>query len=451
MKVLIIGAGEVGSHLSALLSDQGHDVTVVDTQEQKVNRIDEEMNVRVIHGSGSSAETLKKANVSNCAFFLALTSDDETNLISCSLAKAMGAQTTLCRIHDQTFSDTSYLNYQMHFGIDHLINPEGLCAVELAKSIRSPGRVAVENFARGQIEVQQILISEKSSLIGKSLKDLSLGNKVKIGLIQRGETFDVPTANTMLASEDLVTVFGTPDRVFELRSRLEPDRINQHVRIVLFGGGETARALLRLLSNPRFHVRVIENDAQQCRYLAEKFPAATIIHGDGTSLRLMEEEEIGHADYFIACTKDDENNIVTGLQASKLGARHVQAVINKSDYDEVLDNLKAALGVETIISPRTVTANEVLHLISTTAYIELGELRQKQVKVLEFRIREKSPITGKTLREIKFPQHCVMAALQHRYEARVPSADDCIEPGDRIVMITHEENIPELVALMNPN
>ncbi len=223
------------------------------------------------------------------------------------------------------------------------------------------------------------------------------------------------------------------------------------MRVVIFGGGETAVALLRLLQNPRFKVRVIERDPDKCRRLAERFPQATFINGDGTSLRLLEEEQVGGADYFVASTGDDERNIMTSVQAAKLGARHVQTVINKSDYEEILHNLRAALGIETLVAPRVVTANEVLRYLSDAPYIELFAFPNQRARILEMQVAPASPCSGKALREIAWPKHAVAVALLHKFQAKVPGADDRILAGDRLIVITREENIPDLLRLLHPS
>lgn len=448
MKLVVVGAGEVGSYLSAQLSERGHDVTVIDTNPATCQRLDEQHNVRVVLGNGSSAAVLKQAEVPDCAFFMAMTSDDKTNLIASSLAKSIGAKTVLTRIHDSTFADTSHFNYREHFGIDILLNPEMLSAVELAKSIRNPARVAVENFARGQIEAQRFEVDPKSKYAGRSLRDVKLPPQVKIGYITRGDDQDVPTADTVLQPGDMLTVFGSSEELYALRSKIDPDSTGHFRNIAIFGGSEVAVALLRLLNNTRFKVRVIEKNTAKAEDLAARFPKATLIHGDGTALRLMEEEQIGSVDYFIASTSDDERNILTATQASKLGAKHVQTVITKSDYEDILLNMKSALGIETIVSPRVVTAKEVIRYLSREPYIELFNFPQHSGRILEIRVAPGSDAAGKALREIKWPAHCVVVALLSKHQAKVPGADDKILADDRVVVITREENIRDLLRLL---
>ncbi|MGJ3243096.1 MAG: Trk system potassium transporter TrkA [Opitutales bacterium] len=446
MKIIIVGAGEVGYHLSEILSGRDYDVTVIESGDATAQRVDEELNVKVMPGNGSSASVLKQARVEDCDYFLAMTSDDKTNLVSCSLAKALSQKvTTVARIHDQTYADNSIVNYQLHFGIDYLLNPEGLCAVELAKIIRNPGRVAVENFARGQIEVQVVAVSAKSKLVGKSLQELRIDPRLRIGYIQRGDSFELATADARIQAEDQVTLFGPPETLFEARAQFDPGSRPESVRVVIFGGTETAIALIRLLANPRFKIRLIEKEMTTCRQFAERFPNVTVIQGDGTSLRLLEEEQIGSADYFVACTKDDENNIMTSLQASKLGARHVQLMINRGDYQTVLNQLKSTLGVETVVSPRLATANEVVRSLSGETYVELASLAGGQARILEIRVSHNSTAIGRKIRDVKLPRGAVIVALLHKFQAKVPGADDTILAGDRLVTISPEDQTHELL------
>ncbi|MBL4576693.1 MAG: Trk system potassium transporter TrkA, partial [Opitutaceae bacterium] len=425
MKIIIIGAGEVGSFLCEILSRRSHDVTLIERSESKTIRMDEEFDVKVIHGNGSSARTLITAGVQKCDHFLAMTSDDETNIVSCSLAKILGAKNTFCRIHDQTFRDNSIINYQSHFGINHLLSPERLASVEIAKRIRNPERVAVEDFSRGTIEVQLVEVQAGSKVVGKPLSELKLNNQMRVGLIQRGEQISVATAETILQPGGHVTIFGSPEKLFEAKSIFDPKSTTSTIqRVVIFGGGETGVSLIRLLSNPRFKIRIIEDDLERSRALAEKFPHITVIHGEGTSLRLFEEEQIGEADFFVASTKDDENNIMTCLQASKLGTKHVILLSNRADYLDVIERFHETLGIEMAVSPRVATANEILRYLSDENFIELATLPFNAGRILEVKVAENSQCVGQTFREISWPKECVIVALLHKFEARTPGAND---------------------------
>lgn len=448
MKVVVVGAGEVGNYLCETLSERGYDVTIIERSSEKATEVDNAFDVRVLTGNGASAEMLNKANVSDCDYFLAMTSDDSVNLVACSLAKALGARSILARIHDQTYSDHTRINYQHHFGIDYLLNPEALCAVQIAKSIRNPGRVAVENFARGQIEVQQIVVSEKSRFAGKTLMDIRLDARVQVGYLQRGDLLEVPTGTTQIMAGDRITLVGNPDPMLEVKPLFDPNSAVDHAKVTLFGASETALVLIRLLQNPRFQIRIIEEDETICQQIAERYPRVTVIHGSATSLRLMEEEQVGESDYFVACTKRDEDNIMTCLQASKLGVKHVQLVINKPDYESVLDTMSLTLGVQQAVAPRVVTVDEIRRITSEEPYIDLAALPGNTARIIEVRVSHHSPCVGQEIKDIKWPPGVRIAALLQKFEARIAMATDRIMAGDRVVAIVKSDQIEKLVKAL---
>lgn len=446
MKIVIVGAGEVGSHLCEILSRAFHDVVMIEKNETVANRLAEYLDVRVIRENGSSASALITAGVATCDHFLAVTSDDETNIVSSSLAKALGAKNTYTRVHDETYRESSVINYQSHFGIDHLLNPERLAAVELAKAIRSPGRVAVEDFGRGQIEVQLVKVQPRARVIGRSLADIHFRGRLRVGLVQRNSEVEIATGKTILREGDLVTLFGPPDAIFEAKPLFDPEiESEEPIRVVLLGGGEISISLVRLLSNRRFKIRIIEREYEQCRFLAGRFPQVTVVHGEGTSLRLLEEEQVGEADYFVACTKDDEDNVMTCLQASKLGTAHALLAINRADYIEVLNRLKGTLGLELAVSPRMATANEVLRYISTEPYVILSRLPNDSGLIVETKVAPNSACDGKSVKEISWPKDFVIVAHLHKFQAQTPTAEDVIFAGDRLVAIVRPQCLDEFV------
>ncbi|GAB4270082.1 MAG: Trk system potassium transporter TrkA [Opitutales bacterium] len=447
MKALIIGAGEVGSFLSQTLSEDGHDVVVIEQDPILCQEINETQNVKTIEGNGSSAKTLAEADVANCDFVLAVTHDDRVNMMACSIAKVLGSKTTIARAHDQTYADTSFINYQLHFNIDYLISAEALCAIELAKLIRNPQRISVESFGRGDIEVQQVRVNASSRHVNMSLKDIRLDRDVRIAYIIRENKLTIPTADTVLEAEDLVTIVGTSKSLVHVKEEINPDTARKKVRIVIFSGTETAIALVRLLQSSHFKIRIIEKDPHLCERLAEQFPHVTIIHGDATSLRLLEEEQVEDCDFFVACSKDDEDNIMTALQAIHLGAKNTQLIINRPDYEHILNRLKKTVGLNLAISPRKAMGQEVLRYMSTKPYHELATLPDKTGKIIEIRVSGTSPCINKQIRELPLPTATVIVALFHKFQTKVPGADDTILAGDRLVIVTRREKIEELVNL----
>ena len=446
MKIIVAGAGDVGHYLCQVLSEDGHAVTLIESEDSTADEVEERLDVRVVRGNGASALCLSKAGVGSCDFFMAMTAHDQLNIVACSLAASLGAGTTVARVHDQVYADSSTVNYQKHFNIGVLINPEALTAVELAKHVRNPERMAFEDFARGAIELQEMEISPDAKAAGVALKDLSLDPGIRIGYVERGGELIVPRADTVLRAGDKATVIGTPETLLKCRKIFSSISPNSR-RIVIYGATETAVSVIRRLSDRRFKIRVIEPDMGKCRDLAEAFPNVTVINGSATSLRLLEEEQIGDADYFMACTKDDEENVMTCLQAKKLGVAHVELVINKPDYEQVLQNISGFLNFESIVSPRRVTVSEIKKLVTDKDYSVIGSLRGGSIEFVELKVGANSPAAGRPLRDLRLPPACIIAAIVNGTGSKVPGASDSVSAGDRLIVILEKRMAPEVVEM----
>ena len=448
MKIVIVGAGEVGSHLSETLSLDDHDVTVIERDSERAQIIHEQLDVRVINENGSSARTLRRAGVEKCDFFLAMTSRDETNLVSSSLAKALGARTTFARVHDATFRDNSVINHQRHFGIDHLVNPEALAAVELAKHIRNPGRVAVEDFGRGKIEVQSIEIQEGAKIVGIPLLEMKLPGDLRIGLIQRGKTSTVANAQSVLQEGDIVTLFGHPDSLFEAKPLFDPDsQLSKKIGITLLSGSEISISLVRLLSNPRFKIRVIEKDLELCRSLAESLPNVTFVHGEGTSLRCPRggrDRECRLLHRLLQGRRRQHHDLLAGAQARRPAyhAGHQSGRLHRG-----FGQVELFTRLELAVSPRIATANEVLRYIGKKSFIELEEGDKCSTCIIELDIGPKSTVSGKRIREVKWPDGCVIVGQESNFIPRMPTGDDILQAGDSIIAIISKEKLKELLKL----
>lgn len=448
MKIVITGLGEVGRSLCESLSQKDYNVTAIEQNAQLAQEIDEDIDAKIITGDGASASILKEAHIQDADYFLAMTSDDNANLISCTLAKALGANITIARIHNNTYANNSILNYQLHFNIDLFVNPEALSAAELAGQIRNPSRLAVEKLSQGEIELQQITIQEKSRLASKPFESVEWNEDVHPALITYDNRTQIPQADTILTPGSRLTLIGKCDAISKTRERLDPESQKETKSVVIFGSSEVAMSLVRFLRHPRFKIRLIERDEQLCRSLAEQFPYITIIEGSATSLRIMEEEKIGEADYFVACTRNDEVNVMTCLQAKQLGAKSVQLVSNKSDYEETLGVFRNTLDIALSVAPWRATVEEVMHHISPDSYHVLASLPKDKLKIIEVRITEKSPTCGKCIKDIPLPQSTAIAAILHKFKAKLPEPEDVLLAGDKIIFITEAIHLKSLIALV---
>ena len=446
MNICIVGAGAVGSFLCERFS-QTHDITVIEKNPYVAQSIDDLYDIRVICAHGCSAKTLIDAGVQRCDFFIAMTSDDRDNILSCSIAKALGAKMTIARASDKTYTDNSLINYQSHFGIDRFINPEALCAIELAKIIRNPGRVEVERFSNGIIEAQQVTVSASSSLLGRSLKEIRFNSQVRIGCIYRGDHYEFATSNLQFMVGDLVTIVGPTALVNAERKRLAPECYKSAINVTLFGGTETAIALIKALLPGNFDLKVIEQDIATCKLLESQFPQITVIHGSATSIELQKEEQIGNVDYFVACTDCDEDNIMSSLQASYLGAKTIMFIINKGDYDRMLEDIGYKLNIQKFVSPRVATYQELEHYLSNEKCWEIASFNDHSGHFVELEVSANSPCVGKKISEISWPPGTVAVALSHNFQTKVPEANDIISAEDHMILVAPIDKQPQIEAL----
>ena len=251
----------------------------------------------------------------------------------------------------------------------------------------------------------------------------------------------------MLPDDNLILV-GPTDVLYNIKDKFNPEPYKHTKRVTILGASETGIVLSRILNNSRFKVRFIEKSAKLCEALANEFPDASVIKGDGTSLKLLEEEQIGNSDYFVACTKDDEDNIMTCVQAKRLGVKHAQLVINKPDYEPVINEIKSTLGIEVAVSPRNATVRELLRYISVEKYTELATLPGEEAKIIEVLIPNDFRHTNRKIKEIPWPKRCTIIGLLHKFRASVPTPEDVVLPGDRIVTIIMNDKINDLLNLL---
>lgn len=440
MRIIVAGSGDVGSYLCKVLSEARYDVTLIEAMEEIAQEMENSLDVRVIVGNAASAKCLQKAGVADCDYFMSMTSDDQSNILACSIAKQMGAKHSIARVHDTVYTDSSIVDYKEYFKIDYLLNPEALSAVELAKLIRNPERVAVETFARGKIEVQQLQVSENSRLANKPLKNLDLPKDLRIGYVGDKTSANVAGPDTVLKGGDIVTLFGSTESLYNYRKLFNREFIGDIVDVAIYGATETAISIIKLLGANRFKIRLIDPSLKKCKIFAEEFPSITVINGSATSLQLLEEEQIGSSDYFISCTKKDEDNIMTSLQAKKLGVEHVCLVINKPDYEELLGNMSAFLNLELSVSPRKATANVILDIIRLNAGEKIVYSSNNSIEIMELKVAENAEVVSKSLREAGLPRGCVVAALVRGSDAKVPQADDVINAHDSVILIVSKDN-----------
>ena len=436
MKIVVLGAGTVGTWIADLLCKHRHSVTVVDVDPDHTKRINEELDVRALNGQAAHASVLFQADILGADLCLAVTGNDEVNLVAASMAKGMGARRSIARVFAPVFRDLSTFDYQRHFGIDRLLSLEHLSATELARNIRHPEALTVESFARGVLEVQEMIVVEPTSVLEQPLKHLRLPKGVRIASICREGQIWIAGAEDQVQLNDRITVVGSREHVDQVRDMFRSS-LGPRKRVVIAGGGETGHHLARMLPNDRFAVMLMEQSRQRCQVLANNLPHVTVVQADATRRTVLEEERVGNADVFVACTGEDENNIMAGVEAREIGASEIMAIVGRPDYADIVGRL----GINVAVSPRDVMAKQVLSFLQSGPVVARMPLPGGDISVYEIEVAADSPATNHVLASLPLPDQCLIAAVMRAEYAMVPGADDSLHAGDTVIALIADDQL----------
>ena len=446
MKILVLGGGIIGSSVAEILCEQRHKVTIVEKNPDIASQIDSEMDVNVVVGSASESSTLFQAGVSSADLCLALTGNVECNMVAASMAKEMGAIRVAARVYGKIFRDLSTFDYQNHFRIDRILSSEHLTAMEFARRIRDSSSVTIEYFARGQLEMQDVIIMRPSQATGRKLHELHLPAEVRIGSIFRDGRTTIPTAGNTVEVGDRVTLLGDADRLEEVKKMFYIQSFKKQ-KVIIAGGGETGQILARVLSNRRYAVTIMDADRSRCENLASQDEELTIVHANALRRSDLEKESVGNADIFIACTGNDEDNIMACVEAEALGAKKRMAVVTRSDYANVIGRL----GIDEVVSPRTVMAKQVIGLLNTGPIVFRNmSLLSGGIEILELEVMRDSPVTKGSLLEVALPTNTLLAAVLREGYIYLPNAKSILKQGDTVVALAHADAIPSLLTAFSP-
>lgn len=434
MNIVIVGAGEIGRHLAIDLSRRGHHISVIESNGKIAAELEREIEAKVVVGDGTSINNLAEAGIGDCELFLALTSENTVNLMSASIVKSMGVEQVISRVHPGLQREEWLFDFRGHFSIDHIFSSERLSAIELAKFIRNPDSLAVEEIARGKIELQQVKVSPKSEVLGKPLREVKFPGRTRIALVNRDGKHEVPNAETILEAGDILTIFGGPRKLRTLVEMLHQEaHAKEGPRVVIFGGGEYGFALAQMLESWNCRVRIFEKDVNLARDLTDRLANTTVINADATSVAELEEEQVGDADFFVATSSSDEDNVMTCLQANNLGIANCLTLIHRADYAKAISTSGKHFGVMAAISPREASRKEISRFITAEKFHVVRKLGHAMV--IETQVNSGAKADGKTVGEIKWPAGCVLVGLLKGLQAIVPTADDVLAKGDQVFAV----------------
>ena len=448
MRILIVGDGKVGHTLAEELLREGHDITIIDQNDEVIKKTEDKLDVICVHGNGANASTLMEAEVERADILIAATASDEINMLCCLIGKHLGAKFAIARIRDPEYNE-SLTVLQQELGIDMTINPERATAQEISRMLRYPFANNIEPFAKGRVELVEFLAKEGDIIVGKPLKELTARHsdlpKVLYCAVEREGEVVIPGGDFTITPGDRVHVAA--DMVTITQFFRQIGRSAKPVKdVMILGGGRISYYLAKMVEKMGIRVAMFEINPEKAKVLSETLPHADIIEGDGTDQDLLEQENLAGMDAFIALSDRDEENLMTGLYAKTHGVQKVIVKTNRYAYKDVIANL----GLENQVSPRIITCNALLRYVRArvnargTTVQKLYRLVDGKAEALEFIAKKGDPYIGIPLKKLSVRKGALVAIILHRGKVIVPFGDDVIEAGDNVVIISTASGISDL-------
>ena len=435
MNIFIAGGGRVGFQLARLLSKENHDVTVIESDQNQVDHVDYSLDVSTVTGRAEDVLLLQGLGVGEADLFLAATGDDEINLISATTAKGLGAKKVVARVENRIYNESDIL-YETIMGIDYILSPQALTAREIVNYVQNPGMIAAESFGNGRIRMFQIQVTKAPHAAGQSLKDIDLPGGVLVGVISRAGEAQIPSGASQIQKDDIVTLLGQSESIESARKLFQGVELRND-KVVIMGGSRTGLQLAEILEKDGRSVKLFEWNMSRCNELASKLKKTKVVCRDATSRMSLEQEHVDDADIFIAATHDDERNIMASVLAKEVGARKGLAVVHQPDFVPLVRKL----GIDHAVTPRACIANRILKLTSQEHHQSIAMLEDGQVEILEFKFNPSSPLHGKPLADIKFPEQSLVASIVRNDEVIIPTGIDTLQADDTVIVITTGDSL----------
>jgi trk system potassium uptake protein TrkA len=442
MRVLIIGAGEVGSYLARFLASAHHQVTVIDCDAEKGLQLEEQVEVAVQVGSGANLDVLRSAGALETDLLLAMTSSDEVNVLSAQLGKHLGVKRAIVRIKSAELlaATQSYLREEM--GIDLIVNLPMRAAAQIT-SLISPGKAAgITDFGFGHIHCRTFEVLPDSQYSKRPIKDLHLSGAVIVAAVRDGDVV-VPSGGYQLAAGDRFFAVTKRDAVPLLQKGV--GETAEHVKqIFIVGGGRIGAAVARHFDNPRYRVKLFEINKAHAYLLKEKLKHVTVIERDGLDLGALEEEYIESADAFVAATGVDEKNLIAAVLAKEHGVPRTIAIVDKLQYARMGEKL----GLTGTLAPRLLAAEQILAFIQGGQVHRIALIEEGQAEVVEFHVGRTSSLIDRSLAELDLPTGVIIGAIVQGAKALIPTGKSIIRAGDAVIMCVLKERMPFVESLL---
>jgi trk system potassium uptake protein TrkA len=447
VKIVIVGAGEVGYHIASRLAFENKDVVVVDKDPTALRRVADDMDVQTVDGSGSSPAVLQEAGIREAEILLAVTDRDETNLVACLVANMLSPSTKkLARLRGADFDDYYEVFRDQAPHIETVINPEIEVVKTIIRLMQVPGAVDVGEFADARIKFVGVYLGPDSRLAGaqlSSLPDIIGDQRLLIAAVVRDEEVIIPRGNDHLLTGDLI-YFISEDQHLRATLSIFDKHVEPVKKVLVIGGGRIGYRLAVKLEELSIYCKIIEKNAERCAALAERLNKSVVLHGDGSDQNLLSEENVGDMDIVVTVTNDEEINILASLLSRRLGARKTITKISKFSYFPLM----TTIGIEQVVSPRLSAINTILQHIRRGKVLSAISLKGEQAEAMEVVALETSAIVDKPLRRVAFPKGAIVAGIIRKEQIIIPTGDSVIEPGDRLIIFAQRRAVERIEKIL---
>lgn len=447
MKIVINGCGKIGKTILASLVAEGHDVVAIDNNRSVISNITDIYDVIGVCGNGADNDVLSQAEINNAELFVSVTGSDELNMLSCFMAKRMGAKHTIARIRNPEYNDDGLSFMRKQLDISLIINPELMAAHELYNILKLPSAAKVERFSARNFEMIELKLKADSVLDGVKLIDLrsKFKSEFLVCAVQRGEDAYIPDGNFVLKSGDKIAVTAKPAQIIKLLKEMGIQQTPAK-KIMILGAGRTAYYLSKRLSQINNSVTVIEKEKSICEEFCEALPNVLVVNGDGSDREILNEEGIHNMDAFVSLTGMDEQNILISSYAASEDVPKVIAKINREELVPLAENL----GLDTFVSPKKLISDvlvkyaRALENSQDNSMETLYKVMDDKVEVLEFLVKENRDFTGVTFKELKLKPNILIAGIIRDKKTIIPSGEDMMLQGDKVIVLAANQRINDL-------
>lgn len=447
MKVAILGAGKLGIRITEALLDGDYEITLVDTNEDKLNALSQQYDVLTVTGDAKTIELLRQINVESYDFLFSCTTSDDTNILAASFAKSLGCPKVAARVRDpEHMSQMDFICQNLN--IDMLINPDTLITSEIYRYLIEKYTLSNGIYTSKNIGLIEFEASRYPQLVGLNLIGFrQVKPNMIVVAISRGGKLIIPHGSDEIRPGDLLYLMGNKQEVFALAKAVHGKLRSADARkIMIIGGGKTGYYLARRLAEYGSQVKIVEKDKKRCHYLAERLRNVMVLNGDGADIALLEEENFDQMDAFVTATGYDEENILLALTAKNHGVEDVISKISHESYNDLI----STLDLDMVLNPLDITASAMLREIRGNKRVISSVLLQGQAELMEFSVEEGMNCTNIPLKDFRLPQYIIVAAIHRGLETIFPDGNTRMLPGDRVVIVCLVSHIGYVERLFKP-